>query len=113
MKEMISRILYWLAAAGTACFMLCLSPDLLGWSLHGLGERTRSIPWFPFLWMSFLIFTCLLPIPCCWVGYRLMRRNKEDSRYPAAKFIFWTNLALIVCLVLIFGLEYCRIHFMR
>lgn len=96
MKKTVSLILCALVIAGTACFMTLEFPDLWVWTLFGVGERTRSIPWFPFLWKSHVAFTSFLPIPCCLAGYFLMRRNKEEIRYPGAAFIFWLNLAVIV-----------------
>ncbi len=107
MKKTVSLILCALVIAGTACFMTLEFPGLWLWTLFGVGERTRSIPWFPFLWKSHVAFTSFLPIPCCLAGYYFMRRGRKEAHYPAAKFIFWINLSLIVSLGLILGWKLC------
>lgn len=96
-RSITADVFYVLTIMGTAWFMFWAFPGLWVWTTLAICQwMLRLFPHFKELMVFCPILACLFPIPCCLAGYFLMRRNKEEIRYPGAAFIFWLNLAIIL-----------------
>lgn len=96
-RSITADVFYVLTIMGSAWFMIWAFPALWVWTMMALQKWLSDLfPHFMQVMMFSICFTCILPIPCCLAGYILMRRNKEEMRYPGATFLFWLNFIVIL-----------------